>query len=807
MLLVDRVTGIDGTAASMGTGTIWTETDVTLDSWYLDGSGRIPAGLMVEAGQADLLLISWLGVDLHSRGDRVYRLLGCELTYHGSPARAGETLRYEIRIDRHAEQGGVRLFFFSYDCYVGGELRMSVRNGQAGFFTDGELSQTKGVQWDPAQEHPGDAQVASPRQLPAARRFGPDAVRAFASGRPADCFGDGWRAARAHVRTPRISDGRLLLLDEVTAVDPGGGPWQRGYLRAETAVNAGDWFFSGHFKNDPCMPGTLMFEGGLQAMAFYLAALGFTLDHDGWRFEPVSGQECLLRCRGQVNPSSQRVVYEVFVSELSAAPHPTLYADVLGTVDGVKAFHARRAGLRLVPDWPLEYWRQLGPPMIQPSGQPVPLPALGGLRGPDRPPGLETGRSTDHAALAGGIRQDYAALLCYAWGRFGTAIGPLFADFDQGRRAPRLPGPPYHFMTRVIAVDGPLGGMQEGSAVTAEYDVPDQAWYFEQNASGAMPFAVLMEIALQPCGWLAMYAGSVLGSPADLVFRNLDGTGTVQGEVRPGPGALRTRAELRHISRSGGMIIETFAVECSVAGGPDDGVRVFAMDTAFGFFPAAMMAQQAGLPASAAERERLAEPSERAADLRAGPEQREDGAQPAEASQPADAGRRAGMGQKAGTGQAGPGLARLAGPMLLMLDRITGYWPGGGAAGLGRLRAEKDVDPGEWFFRAHFFQDPVQPGSLGVEAMCQLLQWYLIEREMTVGLRNPRFEPVLPGQPVTWKYRGQVVPASERISIEMEITAQGADDRGRYAIGAGWLWVDGLRIYQVHGLGMRVVPG
>ncbi len=114
-----------------------------------------------------------------------------------------------------------------------------------------------------------------------------------------------------------------------------------------------------------------------------------------------------------------------------------------------------------------------------------------------------------------GSRQDYAALLCYAWGWFSTAIGPLFADFDQGRRAPWPPRRPYHFMTRVIAVDGPLGGMQEGSAVTAEYDVPDQAWYFEQNVLGAMPFAMLMEIALQPCGWLAMYAGSVLGSPAD----------------------------------------------------------------------------------------------------------------------------------------------------------------------------------------------------------------------------------------------------------------------------------------------------
>src|ERR1022692_3959257 len=99
------------------------------------------------------------------------------------------------------------------------------------------------------------------------RQPGPDAVRAFAEGRPADCFGAGWRATSAHVRTPRIGSGRMLLLGAVTDVDPAGGPQRRGYLRAETAVTAGDWFFAGHFKDDPCMPGTLMFEGGLQAMA------------------------------------------------------------------------------------------------------------------------------------------------------------------------------------------------------------------------------------------------------------------------------------------------------------------------------------------------------------------------------------------------------------------------------------------------------------------------------------------------------------------------------------------------------------
>ena len=55
---------------------------------------------------------------------------------------------------------------------------------------------------------------------------------------------------------------------------------------------------------------------------------------------------------------------------------------------------------------------------------------------------------------------------------------------------------------------------------------------------------------------------------------------------------------------------------------------------------------------------------------------------------------------------------------LQLIDRVN-FWPGGGAGGLGRLVAEADVDPEAWFFKAHFFQDPVQPGSLGLEAIQQ----------------------------------------------------------------------------------------
>ena len=61
-------------------------------------------------------------------------------------------------------------------------------------------------------------------------------------------------------------------------------------------------------------------------------------------------------------------------------------------------------------------------------------------------------------------------------------------------------------------------------------------------------------------------------------------------------------------------------------------------------------------------------------------------------------------------------------------------------AGLGRLRAEKDVAARQWFFKAHCFQDPVQPGSLGIEAMLQALQALAIDLGLGEGLEAPRFE-------------------------------------------------------------------
>lgn len=746
LLLANRVTSLDAVPASMGKGSIRTETDILEDSWYLH-QGRMPPGVLIEAGQADLMLISYLGVDLLNRGERVYRLLGCELTYHGDLPRAGETLAFDIHLDGHAAQGDVRLMFFHYDCTSGGRPQLTVRKGQAGFFTDGELAASAGCLWRPEEQ----AIVESPRLDPPAAAcerssFERADLEAFARGDAHGCFGPGFELAETHTRSPRFQEGRMLLLDRVTAFDAAGGPWGRGYLRAELDVRPDRWFFEGHFKNDPCMPGTLMFEGCLQAMAFHLAAMGFTLARDGWRFQPEPELPYRLQCRGQVTPASRLLVTEVFVEEVVAGPVPTLYADLLCTVDGLKAFHARRVALQLVPDWPLEA-----------------MPALVAAARADARP----------AAEADGVRFDEASLLACAWGRPSDAFGPMYARFDGPTRVARLPGPPYLFMSRVVEVHGEMGGMKPGARAVVEYDVPDDAWYWDENGARTMPFAVLLEAALQPCGWLSSWAGCALHVDGELGFRNLDGAGTLHGEVKPGGGPLVTRVELKSIAASGSTIIVSFAVDCS-----QDGRPVYRLETVFGFFAAASLASQAGLPAREAESDLLSRPGNTLVDL---------------ASRPA--------------AFFSPGRPRLAGPMLLMIDRVNGFWPGAGAAGLGQMRAVKDVDPGEWFFKAHFFQDPVQPGSLGVEAMIQTLQAFMLETRMDDGIAQPRFEPLEVGRELKWKYRGQVLPHHRTVHTTLEVTGCGRDERGAWAVATASLWADGQRIYEAQGLGMRIVAG
>lgn len=748
LLLADRVTGLDAEPGVLGVGTIWTETDVERGAWYLN-DGYMPAGFMIESGQADLMLISYMGIDLLNRGERAYRLLGCTLTYHGDLPSVGETLEYEIRITGHARHGDIRLFFFEYDCEVAGQPRLTVRDAQAGFFNQQELDEALGALWTPESgraELRDDARVDPPLIDSGRRSFSADEVRAFSEGRVVDCFGPAFEWTATHTRTPSIQAGDHLFIDEVTDFDPAGGPWGRGFMRCEAAIADDAWFFDGHFKNDPCMPGNFMVESCIEAMSFYLAALGHTTRRDGWRFQPLPEQPFELKCRGEINPQTERVAYELYVEEIWDGPHPTIICDVLGFVDGKPAFHAHRIGVELVPSWPLTSMPEVWEGVVEP------LPV-----------------ATD----AAGFPFDWKAMVSCAWGDPSDAFGSMYDAFDRTRRSPRLPGPPYHFISRVTEIIGELDDCKAGLEIVCEYDIPDDAWYFDENGAETMPFAVLLEAALQPCGWVASAVGSANHAEDDLLFRNLDGTGTLIDELTRTSGTLSTHVKLTSVSQAAGMIVEGFDVECSIGGRV-----VYTMNTVFGFFPPAAFEDQVGLPVApddAVLLEALPAPGD---------------SQWVDLTNRPDA--------------YCAGSARLAGEMLLMLDRVSRF-DGAGQAGLGTVVGEKDVDISEWFFKAHFFQDPVQPGSLGVEALLQLLQFHMLDTGMADEMDGARFEPMLLGAPMVWKYRGQVTPKNAKITTTMEITETGSDDLGPYVIGAGSLWCDGLRIYEVSNMGMRLV--
>ncbi len=109
----------------------------------------------------------------------------------------------------------------------------------------------------------------------------------------------------------------------------------------------------------------------------------------------------------------------------------------------------------------------------------------------------------------------------------------------------------------------------------------------------------------------------------------------------------------------------------------------------------------------------------------------------------------------------GPGNAQLPAPNMLMVDRITHISEEGGKYGKGELVAELDITPDLWFFACHFEGDPVMPGCLGLDAMWQLVGFFL-------GWQG------LPGRGRALgsgevKFFGQVLPTAKKVTYNIHI--------------------------------------
>ena len=135
--------------------------------------------------------------------------------------------------------------------------------------------------------------------------------------------------------------------------------------------------------------------------------------------------------------------------------------------------------------------------------------------------------------------------------------------------------------------------------------------------------------------------------------------------------------------------------------------------------------------------------------------------------------------------------ARLPADPMLMFDRIVEINDDGGAHGKGFIRAELDIRPDLWFFKCHFIGDPVMPGCLGLDAMWQLVGFFLT----WLGAKG-RGRALGCGEV---KFTGQVLPTATKVTYEIDITRV-INRKLVMAQGDARMLVDGREIYTAKDL-------
>jgi|TARA_B100001146_G_C16180785_1_gene434504 3-hydroxyacyl-[acyl-carrier protein] dehydratase/trans-2-decenoyl-[acyl-carrier protein] isomerase len=134
---------------------------------------------------------------------------------------------------------------------------------------------------------------------------------------------------------------------------------------------------------------------------------------------------------------------------------------------------------------------------------------------------------------------------------------------------------------------------------------------------------------------------------------------------------------------------------------------------------------------------------------------------------------------------------RLPTPNMLMFDRISSIKETGGDFNNGKIIAELDIVKSLWFFDCHFISDPVMPGCLGLDAMWQLIGFYLC------WLGHPGKGRALGAEKV--KFSGQVLPSAKKVIYEIDIKRV-LSQKLTLGLANGKLFVDGKEIYSAKNL-------
>ncbi len=348
----------------------------------------------------------------------------------------------------------------------------------------------------------------------------------------------------------------------------------------------------------------------------------------------------------------------------------------------------------------------------------------------------------------------------FATGSVVKCLGQEYAVY-AGRRSSRIPNGDLLLMSRILSIRGRKGEFEQTSGIVAEYDVPVDAWYFDGEPRGHLPISICIEVALQPCGFLSAYLGSPLRFPeVDYYFRNLDGEAVFHRLVDARGKTVRARAELLQTIFYDSTIIQhfSFALEC-------DGEVFFEGKSSFGYFSAEAMASQTGLDGGKTVLPRLQD---------AGPASR-------------------------GVAVEGTTLeTSLPQGKLRLLDGVV-INSSAGDHQEGYVYAHRRNDPKDWFYACHFHEDPVMPGSLGIEAMFQAMKVFARQQS-----KNAAAVDLVAGQKMTWRYRGQVLQHHRQMQVEVHFYKVQGMGKTKLFTGDASLWADDSRIYEARNMVIAV---
>jgi PfaB family protein len=374
-------------------------------------------------------------------------------------------------------------------------------------------------------------------------------------------------------------------------------------------------------------------------------------------------------------------------------------------------------------------------------------------------------RYTPHRAVF-----DTSSIDQFARGSIKTCFGAEYAIYDD-RRAPRIPNTDLMLLSRIVEVNGTRLVTTIGSSMVAEYDVPANQWFYRDNSHPFTPFSMLMEMALQPCGFLSAFMGPTLDYPdIDFYFRNLDGVGKLIREVDLRGRTLVNRVVLVSSTILQGIIIQKYTFDMQL-----DGESFYVGNSTFGYFTKQALSSQTGLD-------------------RGKPPAKWHEAHP-DASMEQQPGNRGVVLRRDST-------LTLPSGQLAFLDNVL-IGLKGGNHGEGYIYAVNRVEPSDWYFACHFYDDPVMPGSLGLEMVVQAMQAYAIQARLGQGLRAPRFA-LVEDHEMVWKYRGQVLSDSKQVAVEVHITRVERAGQDIVIRADASLWKEALRIYEFKNVGVRI---